>query len=402
MNQQDRYQQDRYMRHQMPPQGQMQHHQHQQAQHHHQQPHHQQQVQHQPLQHQQQQHQMQVQHQPMQQQQILQHQHDSPQQIQIHQQQIHHQPQQQQVMQHHSYDARPSTSASQIMSYPPQTSQHIQLQQPQQQPQRVMQQRTSLSSQLPSLGQSSIPTMPTQASASVSAPPSASPMGPPPVPTPGPSMHRSTTQIAPQMSEPTTPATLKRQLEDQAMMPPPKRKMVKRDVPPSHRIHEYEKALDLTGFIKQLEHLLQQPIKIPGTQVPAGPGSQRVRYSIFSIKGIYASEEERLAEVSKFYNTKTVGCRKWLLKQMTDESDSDSDGERNFTLEDIRMLLKIHKRRRSIQRGYLSNPLNAQYTYYGAGLISAEDRFPEHQASVLRQHGQLPPAPPGGESSMSK
>ncbi|TKR67324.1 hypothetical protein L596_023495 [Steinernema carpocapsae] len=326
----------------------------------------------------------------------------SPQQ---HHQPIQHQPQQQPMM-HHAYDSRPSTSGSgPMMGYQQlsQTSQqmHMAPQQPpppnmhpQPQQHRVMQQhhRNPLASQLPSLN-SGAHVLQT----SVSAPPSASTMGPPPIP--GPSMHR-TMPIAPvpPRSEPATPATLKRQREDQAMMPPPKKKHVKRDVPPSHRIHEYEKALDLTAYIRQLETLLQQPIKIPGTQVPAHPGAQRVRYSIFSIKGIYASEEERMGEVSKFYNTDSVGSRKWLLKQMTDESDSESDGERSFTADDIRLLLKIHKRRRSIQRGYLQNPLNAQYTYYGAGLISSEDRFPEHQASVLRQHGQGPPPPPSGAS----
>ncbi|KHN77839.1 hypothetical protein Tcan_05037 [Toxocara canis] len=47
----------------------------------------------------------------------------------------------------------------------------------------------------------------------------------------------------------------------------------------------------------------------------------------------------------------------------------------------------VHRRRRKLQKNYHSDILNSQYTYYGAGLLSSYDPFPEHQAFVQHQYG---------------
>lgn len=58
-----------------------------------------------------------------------------------------------------------------------------------------------------------------------------------------------------------------------------------------------------------------------------------------------------------------------------------------LTERDLLALCKVHKRRREMQKRLHSDPLNKQYMYYGAGLLSTHDPFPEHQNNVLRHYG---------------
>ncbi|VDK44226.1 unnamed protein product [Anisakis simplex] len=112
-----------------------------------------------------------------------------------------------------------------------------------------------------------------------------------------------------------------------------------------------------------------------------------MRHSIFSVKTIWTCDDERQAETSRLYNMQTLRKRKWLRDVLIEESDSDSDGEMPFTQLDLHALLKVHRRRRKLQKNYHSDILNSQYTYYGAGLLSSYDPFPEHQAFVQHQYG---------------
>ncbi|KJH53245.1 kinase domain protein [Dictyocaulus viviparus] len=110
----------------------------------------------------------------------------------------------------------------------------------------------------------------------------------------------------------------------------------------SARVQKMERALDLTKYIQQIEKLLAQPIKIPGsTLVHQGRGLNHSRRpSIFSAKGIYPSEEVRKHKLSKLFNFQNVKEREWLQEILLEESDSDDDGEMLFTVRDIRAAVK--------------------------------------------------------------
>uniref|UniRef100_A0A0R3RS87 Uncharacterized protein n=1 Tax=Elaeophora elaphi TaxID=1147741 RepID=A0A0R3RS87_9BILA len=159
----------------------------------------------------------------------------------------------------------------------------------------------------------------------------------------------------------------------------------------SLRMQRLHKMLDLTRFVHQLEELLTQPIKVPGASILPYPGSPvKARHNIasmFSVRSLWATEEERKAAVSQLYNFKTLRKRKWIQKILLEESDSDSDGEFPFTLNDLHTILKLHRRRRKLQKTYHINVLNSQYTYYGAGLLSNYDPFPEHQDKIKEKYG---------------
>ncbi|VDL74902.1 unnamed protein product [Nippostrongylus brasiliensis] len=155
----------------------------------------------------------------------------------------------------------------------------------------------------------------------------------------------------------------------------------------SARIQKMERALDLTKYIQQVEKLLAQPIKIPGStlvnQQVRGPNATR-RPSIFSAKGIFPTEEIRKNKLSKLFNFQHVKEREWLQEILLEESDSDDDGEMLFTVRDIRAAVKVHQMRRKLQKRYHSDRSNSQFTYYSAGLLSSDDPFPEHQSTILR------------------
>uniref|UniRef100_A0AC35TPN8 Uncharacterized protein n=1 Tax=Rhabditophanes sp. KR3021 TaxID=114890 RepID=A0AC35TPN8_9BILA len=169
---------------------------------------------------------------------------------------------------------------------------------------------------------------------------------------------------------------------------PPLRPTGQNIAAPSLRVKELEKALDMTKFLNQLESLLHQPIKIPGIPVQSNPtSSEKIKHYIFSVKNVWKSEKEHVANVSKLYNTSSIGDRDWLKRVLIEESDSESDGEIGFTKPDIHHLLKIHKKRRKLQKGYHTEALNSQYTYYAAGLLSTEDQYPEHRKNMERQFG---------------
>lgn len=85
------------------------------------------------------------------------------------------------------------------------------------------------------------------------------------------------------------------------------------------------------------------------------------------------------------FNTESVGEREFLLNLLLDESDEDSASEENITEDDLKQMLKIHRKRRKFQNLYHKDPLFQQYTFYAAGLLSEQDRFTENQQTVRDQ-----------------
>nr|CAD2161949.1 unnamed protein product [Meloidogyne enterolobii] len=108
------------------------------------------------------------------------------------------------------------------------------------------------------------------------------------------------------------------------------------------------------------------------------------------VEDIWADDTEKQKEDKKcLYNVEDVDEeRKWLLDLLLEESDADSGGEEQITDQDLREILKIHHKRRKFQKEYHSDLMNSQYTYYGAGLISAKDRFNENQQKIVKKEQQ--------------
>ncbi|CAJ0944562.1 unnamed protein product, partial [Mesorhabditis belari] len=152
------------------------------------------------------------------------------------------------------------------------------------------------------------------------------------------------------------------------------------------RVQKLKQHLDLGRFVSQLERLLAQPIKIPGTSVMPGSKSGRPP-SIFSVCTVWPNEAERIEHASQMHNFKNVKSRTWLKDLLVAESDSESEGELNFSEKDLQALLKIHRKRRDLQKVYHQDQTkNSQYKYYGAGLLSINDPFSDHQTAIIKHH----------------
>lgn len=81
------------------------------------------------------------------------------------------------------------------------------------------------------------------------------------------------------------------------------------------------------------------------------------------------------------YNFSNVGQnRKWLQDVLLSDTDSEVEMSED---EYIRDLLRNHVQEERMRNKYYKHPNNLQYGYYGAGLLSNYDMFPEHQRSVL-------------------
>ncbi|CAD6196286.1 unnamed protein product [Caenorhabditis auriculariae] len=149
----------------------------------------------------------------------------------------------------------------------------------------------------------------------------------------------------------------------------------------SLRVQRLHHELNMNPYLRQLERLLSQPIRIPGAPFNPLMGT-RMRQSIFSVRNIWNSEEERRGEKSRFFNTKTIQDRGWLQDVILEESESEDESASGISQNDLHHILRIHKLRRKIQKRIPSDKSCRIFSFYGAGLLSAHDHYPENFPSV--------------------
>uniref|UniRef100_A0A1B0DNK0 Chromatin-remodeling ATPase INO80 n=1 Tax=Phlebotomus papatasi TaxID=29031 RepID=A0A1B0DNK0_PHLPP len=142
-------------------------------------------------------------------------------------------------------------------------------------------------------------------------------------------------------------------------------------------IQRLEAALDMGPFMAYAQDFLSQPLSssddsdIEG-EVPGQSGK---------ISGVSTSKEERTNDKIRVYNFSNVGPeRKWLQDVLLSDTESGSEmGDEEY----VREMLKSHLRERQLRTKFYRNANNAQFGYYGAGLLSNHDMFPEHQRSIV-------------------
>ncbi|RZF37180.1 hypothetical protein LSTR_LSTR009705 [Laodelphax striatellus] len=102
--------------------------------------------------------------------------------------------------------------------------------------------------------------------------------------------------------------------------------------------------------------------------------------------GIVSSKQDLRSDRMRLYNFAQVNeDRAWLQDLLvSDSSDSSEDKDDSpITEEDLQSMLKMHLYKKKYQNKFYTNPENRQYQYYGAGLLSNYDKFPEHQLSIV-------------------
>ncbi|XP_077286695.1 chromatin-remodeling ATPase INO80 isoform X2 [Arctopsyche grandis] len=105
------------------------------------------------------------------------------------------------------------------------------------------------------------------------------------------------------------------------------------------------------------------------------------------VHGVVTTKEERRSDKSLLYNLDHMGiddersCLHSVL--LSDSPSDDSDVDSEFISEAyLSRMLKDHMVRQKYAAKYHKNPENAQYMYYGAGLLSTYDRWPSLQREM--------------------
>ncbi|XP_059621349.1 chromatin-remodeling ATPase INO80 [Phlebotomus argentipes] len=145
-------------------------------------------------------------------------------------------------------------------------------------------------------------------------------------------------------------------------------------------LQRLEAALDMGPFMAYAQDFLSRPLtssdesEVEG-EVPGQSGR---------IPGVVTSKEERTNDKIRVYNFSNVGPeRKWLQDVLLSDTESESEWQQMGEDEYVREMLKSHLRERQMRAKFYRSSNNAQYGYYGAGLLSSADMFPEHQRSIV-------------------
>uniref|UniRef100_A0A182QXK5 Chromatin-remodeling ATPase INO80 n=1 Tax=Anopheles farauti TaxID=69004 RepID=A0A182QXK5_9DIPT len=139
-------------------------------------------------------------------------------------------------------------------------------------------------------------------------------------------------------------------------------------------------AFGMEGFLKQAERLSAAVPSISSSddeqQQYSGSSDESEDFgSKFVHQAAARSNRERMFDFS------TVGSeRMWLKNLLLSETETESDI--SDVEEYIQQMLKDHLKEKMIREKYNDSPHNSQYGYYGAGLLSDSDLFPDHRRSV--------------------
>ncbi|XP_016960527.1 chromatin-remodeling ATPase INO80 [Drosophila biarmipes] len=110
-------------------------------------------------------------------------------------------------------------------------------------------------------------------------------------------------------------------------------------------------------------------------------GVVKMRQSSKRKTRLLGSKEERQSVKAQLYNFNDLTSdREWLYDLLL--SDTESDDPTITEDEYVQQLLREHIREQRQRKNYYKKPTNAQYAYYGAGLLSNHDVFAERQQAT--------------------
>ncbi|XP_033207713.1 chromatin-remodeling ATPase INO80 [Belonocnema kinseyi] len=148
-------------------------------------------------------------------------------------------------------------------------------------------------------------------------------------------------------------------------------------------LQRLERSVNVQPFLTQINDLFRNRASNEDNESSdSSDGSETYLEDILTQK-----EEERVNKL-RLYNMNSIGEeRRWLqdvlLSETSDSSSSESDTEGPITEDDFQEMLKFHILRKKYQARFYQKPENIQYQYYGSGLLSSYDRFPEHQKLIV-------------------
>uniref|UniRef100_A0A182PRF4 Chromatin-remodeling ATPase INO80 n=1 Tax=Anopheles epiroticus TaxID=199890 RepID=A0A182PRF4_9DIPT len=139
-------------------------------------------------------------------------------------------------------------------------------------------------------------------------------------------------------------------------------------------------AFDMQGFVRQAKCFSAAATSATSSEDEqnqySGSSDESEEFgSKFFHQAAARSYRERMFDFS------TVGSERMWLKNLL-LSETDTESEISDVDEYIHEMLKNHLREKKIREKYNDSPLNSQYGYYAAGLLSDNDLFPDHRRSI--------------------
>ncbi|XP_059051639.1 chromatin-remodeling ATPase INO80 [Achroia grisella] len=154
-------------------------------------------------------------------------------------------------------------------------------------------------------------------------------------------------------------------------------------------IQRLEVALDVRPFVDQVKRILNLEDGTESEDDSDSKSANELSKGDRVIHGVVTTKEERHSDRLRLYNLASVGEeREWLrdiLLSSSSESNSEDDTPESKEIRIQRMLKERHHHNKHAKK-YYKDPGNSRYMYYGAGLLSTVDRYPERRVSR--------PAPP--------
>lgn len=150
-------------------------------------------------------------------------------------------------------------------------------------------------------------------------------------------------------------------------------------------IQRLEAALDVRPFVGQVESILNSDVASDSDDdSDAKSFGNEMSKGDRMIHGVVTTKQERQSDRLRLYNFSSVGEeREWLrdvLLSSGSETSSDDDSPNSKEMR-IRRLLKERKYHNRYAKKYYKDQGNSRYMYYGAGLLSTVDRYPERRIS---------------------
>ncbi|XP_055384468.1 chromatin-remodeling ATPase INO80 [Condylostylus longicornis] len=146
-------------------------------------------------------------------------------------------------------------------------------------------------------------------------------------------------------------------------------------------IQRLEASLNMGSFMAYAHHVLSRPI-VSDSDSNDSENGKEMHQGDKMVGGFKLSKQERRADKLQVFNFSQIDAeRKWLQDVLLSDTESESD----ISDEDdyIKIMLKQHIMEQKFREKYYKKPSNSQYAYYGAGLLSNYDQFPDHQRSIV-------------------
>ncbi|XP_064490268.1 chromatin-remodeling ATPase INO80-like isoform X3 [Ornithodoros turicata] len=145
-------------------------------------------------------------------------------------------------------------------------------------------------------------------------------------------------------------------------------------------LQRLERAVNLDSFINFIHNYFSAPLN--DEEETEADSLSDIDQDGEMPNGASQSEHERRTEKMKLYNLSSVKkSRRWLKNVLL--SDTSDSGDNSPTEDDLQDWLRFHKLRQIAKAELNADPELRQHQYYGVGMLSQHDPYPEHQKTVM-------------------